>query len=120
MNTVLVIAGAAVGAPVRYLLDRAVQARHTSRMPWGTMVVNISGCLLLGGLTGAGLAQSWMLLAGTGFCGAFTTYSTFSYETVRLSEQRAYRQALGNAALSVAVGLLAAVVGYTLIQAAVG
>lgn len=112
MNMLLVIAGAAVGAPLRYLLDRAVQARHTGRFPWGTFVVNISGCLVLGAVTGAGLPAAWTVLAGTGFCGAFTTYSTFSYETVRLAEQHAYRHAIGYAAGSIAVGLVAALIGH--------
>nr|WP_269781671.1 fluoride efflux transporter CrcB [Nocardia bovistercoris] len=108
----MVIMGAAVGAPLRYLLDRTVQARHSGRFPWGTFTVNVSGCLVLGALTGAGLPSTWMLLAGTGFCGAFTTYSTFSYETVRLAEQRAFWQAIGYAAGSVAAGSAAAVLGY--------
>ncbi|MEU0540394.1 fluoride efflux transporter CrcB [Nocardia sp. NPDC005978] len=117
MDALLVILGAALGAPSRYLLDRAIQSRHESRFPWGTAIVNISGCLLLGALTGAGLAQSWMLLAGTGFCGAFTTYSTFSYETIRLTEQRAYRPAAIYAIGSVVAGLIAAVAGYAVTHA---
>ncbi|WP_327151798.1 fluoride efflux transporter CrcB [Nocardia sp. NBC_01329] len=120
MNVLLVIAGAAVGAPLRYLLDRAVQARHTSRFPWGTFVVNVSGCLVLGALTGAGLSAVWTILAGTGFCGAFTTYSTFSYETVRLTEQHAYRHAIGYAAASIAAGLVAAILGYAATHALFG
>ncbi|MEU8897236.1 fluoride efflux transporter CrcB [Nocardia sp. NPDC048505] len=120
MNLLLVIAGAALGAPARYLLDRAVQARHPGEFPWGTGVVNVSGCLLLGALTGADVAQAWMLLAGTGFCGAFTTYSTFSYETVRLAERRAYRSAVLYATGSVAVGALAAVAGYQLARMLTG
>ncbi|MFI6996598.1 fluoride efflux transporter CrcB [Nocardia sp. NPDC050175] len=117
MNALLVIAGAALGAPSRYLLDRSVQLRHDSRFPWGTLVVNAFGCLVLGGLTGAGLSAPWMLLAGTGFCGAFTTYSTFSYETFRLAEQGAYRHAILNAVVGVATGLAAAVLGYSIAHA---
>lgn len=117
MDALLVILGAALGAPSRYLLDRAIQSRRGGRFPLGTLVVNVSGCLLLGALTGAGLAQSWMLLAGTGFCGAFTTYSTFSYEAVRLTEQRAHRSAVLYVTVSVVAGLLAAVAGYALTAA---
>ncbi|WP_459548360.1 fluoride efflux transporter CrcB [Nocardia sp. X0981] len=120
MTVLLVIAGAAVGAPLRYLLDRAVQTRHTGRFPWGTFVVNVSGCLLLGGLTGAGLPALWTTLAGTGFCGAFTTYSTFGYETVRLTEQRAYSTAIGYAVGSVVTGVTAAVVGWSGMHALLG
>ncbi|MFQ6228317.1 fluoride efflux transporter CrcB [Nocardia sp. NPDC002869] len=120
MNVLLVIAGAAVGAPLRYLLDRFVQARHDGRFPWGTFVVNVSGSLVLGCLTGAGLPAAWTVLVGTGFCGALTTYSTFSYETVRLTEQRAYRHAIGYAAFSVALGSVAAALGYAACHALFG
>lgn len=118
MNWLLVVAGAAVGAPVRYLTDRAVQSRHDSVFPWGTFVVNASGCLVLGILTGASLAGAasshLQLLLGTGLCGALTTYSTFSYETLRLAEDGAKAYAAGNALLSVFVGLAMAFVGVTL------
>ncbi|SHL31463.1 fluoride efflux transporter CrcB [Actinacidiphila paucisporea] len=118
MNWLLVIAGAAVGAPMRYLADRAVQSRHDSVFPWGTFLVNVAGCLVLGALTGAaveGAASSHLqLLVGTGLCGALTTYSTFSYETLRLAESGAKAYAAGNALLSVVAGLGAAFAGVTL------
>lgn len=53
MNWLLVVTGAIVGAPLRYLTDRAVQSRHDSLFPWGTFAVNVTGCLILGLLTGA-------------------------------------------------------------------
>ncbi|WP_333770442.1 fluoride efflux transporter CrcB [Streptomyces sp. IBSBF 2435] len=117
MNWLLVIAGAAVGAPMRYLTDRAVQSRHASVFPWGTLTVNVVGCLVLGALTGAaeGAASARLhLLIGTGLCGTLTTYSTFSYETLRLAESGAKAYAAGNVLLSVAAGLGAAFAGVTL------
>ncbi|WP_030741846.1 fluoride efflux transporter CrcB [Streptomyces sp. NRRL F-5135] len=115
MNWLLVLAGAAVGGPLRYLTDRAVQARHDSVFPWGTFVVNVTGCLILGLLTGAvtaGAASSSVrLLVGTGLCGALTTYSTFSYETLRLAEDGAAFYAVANAVGSVVAGLGAAYAG---------
>lgn len=121
MNWLLVVAGAMVGAPLRYLTDRAVQARHDSVFPWGTFVVNVSGCLVLGLLTGAaaaGAASSHLqLLLGTGLCGALTTYSTFSYETLRLTEDGARLFAVANVAASVAAGLGAAFGGVALTRA---
>ncbi|RSN07240.1 fluoride efflux transporter CrcB [Streptomyces sp. WAC 01325] len=121
MNWLLVVAGAAVGAPLRYLTDRAVQSRHDSVFPWGTFLVNASGCLILGLLTGAaasGAASSHLqLLLGTGLCGALTTYSTFSYETLRLTETGAGLYALGNVMGSVVVGLGAAFLGVSLAEA---
>jgi CrcB protein len=121
VNWLLVIAGAVVGAPLRYLTDRAVQSRHDSVFPWGTFVVNISGCLILGLLTGAvtaGAASSQVqLLLGTGLCGALTTYSTFSYETLRLTETGAGLYAAANIVGSVTVGLGAAFLGVSIAQA---
>ncbi|MEU1709912.1 fluoride efflux transporter CrcB [Streptomyces sp. NPDC005706] len=115
MNWLLVVLGAVVGAPLRYLTDRAVQARHDSLFPWGTFVVNVTGCLVLGLLTGAASAgaagQHLQLLLGTGLCGALTTYSTFSYETLRLTEAGAALYAAANAAASVVAGLAAAFAG---------
>ncbi|MDH6572344.1 CrcB protein [Streptomyces sp. SAI-208] len=121
MNWLLVVAGAVVGAPLRYLTDRAVQSRHDSVFPWGTFAVNVTGCLILGLLTGAaaaGAAGSHLqLLLGTGLCGALTTYSTFSYETLRLAETGARLYALANVAASVVAGLGAAFAGAALAQA---
>jgi CrcB protein len=115
VNWLLVVAGAAVGAPLRYLTDRAVQSRHDSVFPWGTFVVNIAGCLVLGLLTGAvsaGFAGPRLqLLLGTGLCGALTTYSTFSYETLRLTGTGAGLYAAANVVASVVAGLGAAFAG---------
>ncbi|QDQ15100.1 fluoride efflux transporter CrcB [Streptomyces spectabilis] len=121
MNWLLVLTGAAVGAPLRYLTDRAVQGRHDSVFPWGTFTVNVVGCLVLGVLTGAvthgAASDSAQLLVGTGLCGALTTYSTFSYETLRLAETGARFLAAANAVASVVAGLGAAVTGAALARA---
>ncbi|KUO14451.1 fluoride efflux transporter CrcB [Streptomyces dysideae] len=120
MNWLLVVAGAMVGAPLRYLTDRVVQSRHDSVFPWGTFAVNVTGCLVLGLLTGAavaGAASSHLqLLLGTGLCGALTTYSTFSYETLRLTETGAGLYAAANIVGSVMAGLGAAFVGVLIAQ----
>ncbi len=111
MNWLLVMAGAMAGAPLRYLTDRAVQSRHDTVFPWGTFTVNVVGSLILGLLTGAATAGAasphTQLLVGTGMCGALTTYSTFSYETLRLAEAGAGFFA----AASVVAGLGAAFIG---------
>ncbi|MFG2453980.1 fluoride efflux transporter CrcB [Streptomyces sp. M41(2017)] len=115
MNWLLVVLGAAVGAPLRYLTDRAVQVRHDTLFPWGTLVVNVAGCLVLGLLTGAASAghasDHLQLLLGTGLCGALTTYSTFSYETLRLTGTGAAFYAAANVIVSVTAGLGAAFAG---------
>jgi fluoride exporter len=122
MTVLLVALGAALGAPLRYLVDRAVQARHDSLFPWGTFAVNLAGCGLLGALTAtaAHLPGPVLALAGTGFCGALTTYSTFGYETIRLLRDRARLYAVLNAAASVVAGLGAAVLGAAVVQALFG
>jgi fluoride exporter len=116
MAFLYVCLGAAVGAPARYLTDRAVQSSHDSLLPWGTLAVNVVGSLVLGVLAGLGaghqLPSAVQLGVGTGFCGALTTYSTFGYETVRLFEDGARLYALANAALSLTAGLAAAAAGY--------
>ena len=121
MTTVLPVAlvalGAAVGAPLRYLTDRTVQAKHDSVFPWGTFTVNVCGSLILGFLTALPTSPSVTALLGTGFCGALTTYSTFSYETLRLVQQGARFYALVNVIASVVAGLGAAGIGLLLAQA---
>ncbi|MFI5658380.1 fluoride efflux transporter CrcB [Streptomyces sp. NPDC051684] len=121
MNWLLVIAGAMLGAPLRYLTDRTVQSRHDTVFPWGTFAVNVTGSLILGFVTGAvaagGASSQVQLLLGTGLCGALTTYSTFSYETLRLAETGARFYAAVNVAGSVVAGLGAAFTGAALAAA---
>ncbi|WP_018215695.1 fluoride efflux transporter CrcB [Salinispora vitiensis] len=112
MTALLVALGAAVGAPLRYLADRAVQDRFGARFPWGTMTVNVAGSLLLGFLLGLPLPPAAGVLLGTGLCGALTTYSTASYETLRLATAGRFRPAVANAVLSVAAAVAAAALGH--------
>ncbi|SDD79065.1 fluoride efflux transporter CrcB [Rhodococcus tukisamuensis] len=110
----LVILGGMIGAPARYLIDGAVKSRTTGPFPWGTLTVNVIGSLILGTLTGAAVAHDGEVMAilGTGLCGALTTYSTFSYETVSLLESGDRRNALANVAATLVAGLTAASVGF--------
>jgi CrcB protein len=118
VNVLLVIVGAAIGAPLRFLSDRAVQTRHDTLFPWGTFAVNVFGSLILGLLAGAvsaGSASRQVQLAvGTGFCGALTTFSTFSYETLRLLEDDARFFAAANVVASIVAGVGAAFLGVAL------
>jgi CrcB protein len=110
---IAVAAGAAVGAPCRYLLDRAVQSRHDQRFPWGTLLINLLGSGVLGMLVGfaGGVSPAVYAAVGTGWCGAFTTYSTFGYETVQLTRVGLRRRAVGYVGISVLGGLALAAVG---------
>ncbi|EWC60252.1 CrcB protein [Actinokineospora spheciospongiae] len=114
MTALLVALGAAVGAPLRYLVDQAVQRRSGGRFPLGTLVVNVVGSLVLGFLVGLPVSTPLMALLGTGFCGALTTYSTFGFETFRLLQGGRWVAAVGNAAVSLTLGLGAAFLGLSL------
>ncbi|MCW2878469.1 MAG: chromosome condensation protein CrcB [Sphaerisporangium sp.] len=120
MIALLVAAGAAVGAPLRYLTDRAVQARHDAAFPFGTLTVNVAGSALLGFLAALPAGEGVMALLGSGFCGALTTYSTFGYETLRLAETGARLLAVLNVAASVVAGLAAGGCGMLLARVLAG
>ena len=112
MIAIAVAVGAAIGAPARYFTDRFVQSRLQSAFPWGTLTVNAVGSLALGALVGSGATGTVLALAGTGFCGALTTYSTLGYETHRLLRDRSMLLAGLNVLGSLAVGLAAASLGF--------
>ena len=86
----IAVAGA-IGAPARFLLDDWIQDRTGRREPFGILVVNISGSLVLGFITGLALYHALpatpKTVLGTGFCGAYTTFSTFAFDTVRMAEE---------------------------------
>lgn len=118
MILLMVCLGAALGAPARHLTDRAIQSRHDSVFPWGTLTVNVVGSLILGLLVGRyDVPAEVMAAVGTGFCGALTTYSTFGFETIRLIEDGARLFALLNVVGSLVAGFGAAGMGYALGQA---
>ncbi|MDX6741420.1 CrcB family protein [Actinocorallia sp. A-T 12471] len=111
MTVLLVAFGGALGALLRYLVDRAVQYRFGSDFPWGTFTVNVTGSAVLGLLIGLAPGDGVMAFAATGLCGAFTTYSTLSYDAYRLAvEGTAVRSASYVVGTTVA-GLLAGVIG---------
>lgn len=124
MTLLLVVLGAAVGAPLRYLADLLVQSRHDSVFPFGTLAVNVVGSVLLGATAGALAAEpgpDWVLpLVGVGLCGALTTFSTFGFETVRLAQQGSLRAATANALGSVGLSLAGCAGAWALAQAVLG
>lgn len=113
-NLVLVGLGGAAGSMLRYLCGRALNA---AAFPYGTFLVNILGCLLIGLLWGMftrHLNEHWRLLLVTGFCGGFTTFSTFSYEGVQMLQDNRWLTFALYAALSLGTGLIATYFGYKL------
>ncbi|MGN6445564.1 fluoride efflux transporter FluC [Amnibacterium sp.] len=121
MNPLLLVGislAGGVGATTRLVVDGLVRARMGTRFPWGTSFINLTGASLLGAATGlaatALLSPAWDLVLGTGLLGGYTTFSTASFETVRLVQERRWAAAFGN---GIGVWLLAdavALAGYVL------
>ena len=117
--TVLAVAIAgAIGAPARYLVERAISDRSGRHFPWGTLVVNVTGSLALGFVTGLalyhGLSSTPKTVIGTGFIGAYTTFSTYAYEAVDVAERSNPRVAGAYAIGSIVMGVAAATLGLVL------
>lgn len=97
---VTLAAAGGLGASSRMLIDGLIKSRMSTALPWGTIIINVSGSLALGLLTGlAGanlLPEAWHLVLGTGFLGGYTTFSTASFETVRLLQERRWVAGLVN------------------------
>lgn len=113
VNLVLVFSGGALGATLRYWLGYSVAQRAATRFPLGTLVVNLIGTVIIGVLArnASVLGARPLLFADIGFVGAFTTFSSLSYETWVLLEQGLVLEAFVNPVLSVALGLFGVAVG---------
>ena len=111
--TVVVVIGGA-GLRAALLRRRSRLGRGRAGLPVGTLVVNVSGAVVLGLLTGLALSSSQYLLLGTAAVGSYTTFSTWMLETQRLTEERQYRKAVLNIVVSLALGVAAAALGRTI------
>lgn len=111
----LVSIAAGLGAVARYLLDTVIQHRHRGTFPLGTLTINLVGSFVLGLVTGLathhGLSSRTTIVAGVGFCGGFTTFSTWMWESLVLAQNRALRAATLNTFGSMLLGLAAAGAG---------
>ena len=117
----LVAVGGALGSGCRYLVTVATQNMAGVTFPVGTLVVNVTGSLALGflmrySMQSAAISPEMRLLLTSGFCGGYTTFSTFSYESVRLIEDGAWRTASVYMLASVVLSLAAMFVGFRLAQ----
>lgn len=115
------LAGAGAGALLRVIASRRVQWAISGNFPWGTLVVNLTGCFLLGlaGGPGVGPGESAAAVAlGTGLIGSYTTFATFSAETVNLVAAGLVDRAALNVAANLVVGLAAAAAGLGLASVA--
>lgn len=118
MLALIVGAAGAAGAVARYLVDGTVQDRTSGVLPFGTLTVNVAGSLVMGFVTGLllfhGIVKTPVTIVGTGFCGGLTTWSTASWETVRLLEEGEAPAAILNAVGGLAASLTAAACGLLL------
>lgn len=119
MRIVLLIAFGSAGTLARYALQGVVQHRSDSAFPTGTLAVNLVGCLLLGGigqfsLHHLSIPPDWRIALTIGFFGAFTTFSTFGWETIRMLEDGEWTRAALYVLVSVAGGLLLVKLGMRL------
>jgi CrcB protein len=103
-----------LGAVARLLMEHGVRRQLTMAFPIGTVTVNVTGAFLLGLLSGLGVGHHAATLIGTGFLGAYTTFSGWMLETRSLAQDRRIGAAAGNIGISVVLGLLAAVAGHWL------
>ena len=121
MTILLIVIGAAIGAPLRYLTDRFVQSRHDSVFPWGTLTVNVTGCLAIGLLAAAfsGSAivrEDLRLFLFVGVLGGYTTFSAFGRETIEMLHANRYAPAAAYVLLSNALGLAAVWFGHAILR----
>lgn len=112
----LVGLGGILGAWARLYLGLAVALRVGTSFPYGTLLINVLGCFVLGVINTLvlerGVADAWRLALGVGFCGAFTTFSTFGFETLALLREGRYGAAATYVVLSNMLGLAAATLGW--------
>jgi fluoride exporter len=111
----MIAMGGAAGAIARYVLGNYIGSRLGFRFPYGTFIVNISGCFLVGVsmalLSRSTASPSWRYLVPIGFIGAYTTFSTFEYETLRAIQDGQLATGLLNVGLSVVTGFVAVWLG---------
>lgn len=115
MTLFVVALAGGLGAVARLVVDGEIRRRVGDGFPWGTAVINLTGSLLLGLVTGLFLGgllpEPARVVIGTGFLGGYTTFSTAAVETVRLAEQRRYGQALAHGLGQLAAAVLLSAVG---------
>jgi len=114
MTTLLMALAGGLGAGTRWSLDAWLRPRVSSRLPWSTHLINMSGSLLLGLVVGLGADDTWHTVLGTGFLGGYTTFSTASVESVHLALDGRYRAATVNAVGMLLLSVAAASLGYAL------
>jgi len=112
MTALVICLAGGIGAVTRFMLDGLIRTRLGRRFPWGTVFINVSGALLLGFITALalhnGVSAKEKLVVGTGFCGGYTTFSTASFEAVRLLEEKRWLAAAAHITANIGLTVTAA------------
>lgn len=123
-KSLLIFVGAGLGANARYWIGALVADRLGSVFPWATLLVNISGSVVIGLFLGLAMQENWSLSArlfvAVGVLGGYTTFSTFSWETLNLIRERSLGLAMGNVLGSVVLGLVGCYLGLVAARALAG
>ena len=119
-NTIMVGCGSLLGGAARYLISVAMKTMSKG-FPWGTLAVNLVGCLVIGLLWGffsknSSESSSWALFMTIGICGGFTTFSTFSKEALMMLQAGNFMSLLAYVAISVIAGIALVAAGYQLVR----
>jgi CrcB protein len=114
MTVLLMALAGGLGAGCRHAVDAWLRPRVSDRLPWPTLLINVTGSFALGLLVGLGTGSTWLTIAGTGFLGGYTTFSTASVETVRLALDGRHAAAAVNALTMLVAGVAAAACGFAL------
>ena len=118
LKSILIVgAGSFLGGALRFLISTLMKSAYTSSFPWGTLMVNLLGCLLIGVIYGlfahhSNVHHAMCLLLTTGFCGGFTTFSTFANEGVQMLQDGNFGAFAVYASLSLGLGILLVMLGY--------
>jgi len=120
-RSLLLFLGGGLGANLRFWFGQWIHTHSGDRFPWGTLVVNATGCLAIGLVMGLTIKSHphphWRVFLVAGLLGGYTTFSAFAYETLDLVTRRGWSSAMGNVVLSVAAGLIGAWLGLMIARA---
>ena len=124
-HTLAIALAGALGTLARYGLSGALRSLLGAGFAWGTLAANLIGCLLIGilmqaALEGSLLPEPWRPVLVVGFCGAFTTFSTFGHETLLFMRDGSYLLALGNIAGNLVLGILCVWLGFIIMRLITG
>lgn len=110
-----------LGAATRFVVDGILRTRFGRQFPWATMIINITGSLILGLLCGLATKNNSFselhIILGVGFCGGYTTFSTASYESVRLIEKKSFKAATMYTLVTLVLCIIAAMSGMLFVEA---